>query len=58
MSNKKYTEVPADFQVPQSEKEAYQNDEVLKHFQRLIIHVDMDAYYAQVEMKKHGIPED
>jgi len=27
-------------------------------FDRLIIHVDMDAYYAQVEMKKHGIKED
>ena len=24
---------------------------------RLIIHIDMDAYYAQVEMKKHRIPE-
>jgi hypothetical protein len=23
----------------------------LDHFNRLIIHLDMDAYYAQVEMK-------
>jgi len=28
------------------------NSEVnLEHFNRLIIHLDMDAYYAQVEMK-------
>jgi DNA polymerase eta len=25
--------------------------------ERVIIHIDMDAYYAQVEMKKHGIPD-
>lgn len=23
---------------------------------RMIVLLDMDAYYAQVEMKKHGIP--
>lgn len=33
------------------EKESYENSD----FSRLIIHIDMDAYYAQVEMKKHGI---
>jgi DNA polymerase eta len=27
----------------------------LEHFNRLIIHLDMDAYYAQVEMKQHNI---
>lgn len=27
----------------------------LDHFNRLIIHLDMDAYYAQVEMKQHNI---
>lgn len=27
----------------------------LDHFNRLIIHLDMDAYYAQVEMKQHKI---
>ena len=27
-------------------------------FNRIIVHVDMDAYYAQVEMKKHGIKEE
>lgn len=26
-------------------------------FWRVIIHIDMDAYYAQVESRKHGIPE-
>jgi nucleotidyltransferase/DNA polymerase involved in DNA repair len=25
-------------------------------YNRLIIHIDMDAYYAGVEMKKHNIP--
>ena len=25
--------------------------------ERMIILLDMDAYYAQVEMKKHGIPQ-
>lgn len=25
---------------------------------RLIIHIDMDAYYAQVESRKHGIKEE
>ncbi|TNV81729.1 hypothetical protein FGO68_gene10056 [Halteria grandinella] len=27
----------------------------LEHFERLIVHLDMDAYYAQVEMKYHNI---
>ena len=30
----------------------------LEHFRRLIIHLDMDAYYAQVEMKQHNIDID
>lgn len=30
----------------------------LDHFNRLIIHLDMDAYYAQVEMKQHNIDPD
>lgn len=29
--------------------------EVETEEERLIILIDMDAYYAQVEMKKHGI---
>ena len=33
-------------------------DDYLSHFNRLIIHLDMDAYYAQVEMKKHNIDLD
>lgn len=31
--------------------------EVETELDRLIILIDMDAYYAQVEMKKHGIKE-
>jgi len=52
----KYTDVPPEFR--------HLNDQGLRAedrpeglFGRLIIHVDMDAYFAQVEMKKHGIPE-
>ena len=29
-----------------------------KDFERVIIHFDMDAYYAQCESKKHNIPDD
>ena len=32
--------------------------ETVTNQDRYIIHVDMDAYYAQVEMKRHGITED
>jgi hypothetical protein len=36
----------------EEEKVCEQNYDVnLDHFNRLIIHLDMDAYYAQVEMK-------
>lgn len=52
----KYTDVPPDFQhLNDQGSRAEDRPEGL--FRRLIIHVDMDAYFAQVEMKKHGIPE-
>lgn len=35
-----------------------EDPEYLEHFRRLIIHLDMDAYYAQVEMKQHNIDID
>ncbi len=51
-------------EIPQSEepeevKGSEHNNQLslsnLDHFNRLIIHLDMDAYYAQVEMKQHNI---
>ena len=41
--------VPEDFECPEQKKS--------DPFSRLIIHLDMDAYYAQVEMKSHNIDE-
>ena len=39
-------------EVEEEKKGCEQMTEVnLDHFSRLIIHLDMDAYYAQVEMK-------
>lgn len=52
----KYTNVPDDFALPKDLEYKDKNDRS-QYFRRLVIHVDMDAYYAQVEMKKHGIPE-
>lgn len=40
--------IPEDFEGPKPD--------ATDPFHRLIIHIDMDAYYAQVEMKAHGIP--
>ena len=40
--------IPEDFEGPKPD--------AADPFHRLIIHIDMDAYYAQVEMKAHGIP--
>jgi hypothetical protein len=38
---------------PDKEMNYYEN-----MFDRLIIHIDMDAYYAQVESKRHGIKDE
>ena len=43
-------------EIEESEKPL--SKETVTNQDRYIIHVDMDAYYAQVEMKRHGIPED
>ena len=37
--------------------ELYSEEEINSLFNRYIIHIDMDAYFAQVEMKLHRIPE-
>ena len=30
----------------------------IDHFHRIVVHIDMDCYYAQCEMKNHNISKD
>ena len=45
------------------EKEEIKNENIKEKYKqnidydRFIIHIDMDAYYAQVEMKRHNVSE-
>ena len=49
---------PPQNKVSQAESSTFSHKfELEAEEERFIILIDMDAYYAQVEMKKHGIPE-